>query len=221
MREEVVIKFLKLITELSVGKLAVLGLIVTLLYFLIYYENGDDLQALITAAEANLAQESTKKAETTKILQEESEMKANIVELARKLEVVKSKIPSNFKDNDLIVLINQSASLSGLNIEQLAKRTNNAGLGAQTGFETANTKLIEEIVFNVSLTGTFNRFLDFTDRIAKNERMVRLKNVTIEKLYPGKPLERKISVKALAVGYKQATTAEAEVSNENNNRNHR
>lgn len=201
-------KLLKLISELSLGKLAILGLILTGLYFVMYYDSGATLEGRIKTAESSLAQESAKRAETNKILKEESEMKANIVELARKLEVVKSKIPSDFNDNDIILLINQTAAQSGIQVDTLSKITNNTNnsVASNNAFAEAS-KLIEEIPFNISINGSYNRFLDFIDRLAKSDRMVRFKNLSIDKQNLTNFSSNRISVKGQIVGYRQSSVA--------------
>ena len=201
-------KLLKLISELSLGKLAILGLIITGLYFVMYYDSGATLEGRIKTAESSLAQESAKRAETNKILKEESEMKANIVELARKLEVVKSKIPSDFNDNDIILLINQTAAQSGIQVDTLSKITNNTNnsVASNNAFAEAS-KLIEEIPFNISINGSYNRFLDFIDRLAKSDRMVRFKNLSIDKQNLTNFSSNRISVKGQIVGYRQSSVA--------------
>lgn len=200
-------KLLKVIAELSLGRLAILGLIVTALYFLMYYDSGASIEQQITSAESVLTQETTKKAETNRILKEESEMKANIVELARKLEVVKSKIPSDFKDNDIILLVNQTASQSGLLVETLSKGSDIKNQSAtDPGFVEAS-KLIDEIPFNVQMSGSYNRFLDFIEKLAKSERMVRFKNLTLSKTNLARTSSNKLTIKGQIIGYRQSVAA--------------
>lgn len=209
-------RLLKLISELSLGKLAILGVVTTALYFLMYYDSGASLNEKIKTAESTLAQESAKKTETNRILKEENEMKANIVELARKLEVVKSRIPSDFKDNDVILLINQTAQQSGLVIETLAKASEVTSSASTDASFAEASKMISEIPFNISINGSYNRFLAFIEYLAKSERMVRFKNLTIDKTNLTNFSSNRITIKGLVVGYRQSTSTSNQLTDPKN-----
>ena len=85
-------KFLRIFSELSVFRLAIVAALVTTGYFFMYFDNGEAIEQQITQADGELTGEKTKRTEIERKMKKEEEMRGNLLQLARNLDVVKSKI---------------------------------------------------------------------------------------------------------------------------------
>lgn len=200
-------KLIKLISGLSIGKLAVFGLLLTLGYYLTYFDDGSALEAQIMAANAQVTAETSRRAEIQKTMKKEEEMRGNLLQLARNLEVVKSKIPLAFSDTEMSVLLNGAAAASGVGLLELS--TVSVVQESQKIIDPSSVKpedLIEEIKFNIILAGTYEEFLTFLDVLTKEDKILKVRNFVIERNSPDIDNDL-IKFKGEVIGYKQSATA--------------
>lgn len=177
-------KVLKLISDLSIGRILILALFCTFAYYMLYFEDGSNLKNSIATVEGSIQAESARRVEIEKVMKKEEEMRGNLLQLARNLEVVKSKIPNEFKDTQMSAIINEASSSSGVSVIEL--RSQESGLTSAppsppTGEALRPEDLIEEVRFTIKLTGKYESFLAFLDVLSKEDKIIKVRNFKIKK----------------------------------------
>lgn len=177
-------KVLKLISDLSIGRILILALFCTFAYYMLYFEDGSNLKNSIATVEGSIQAESARRVEIEKVMKKEEEMRGNLLQLARNLEVVKSKIPNEFKDTQMSAIINEASSSSGVSVIEL--RSQESGLTSAppsppTGEALRPEDLIEEVRFTIKLTGKYESFLTFLDVLSKEDKIIKVRNFKIKK----------------------------------------
>lgn len=200
-------KALKMFAELTLGKVIIMALFVTAGYYASYFDPGESIEKSINDVNATIATEEARKTEITKTMRKEEEMRGNVQQLQRNLEVVKSKIPVDLKEVDMQTVINSAAVSSGVSILDLtavpSEQQANAAPKQVSISEIKPENLIDEVKFSVSINATFSSFLDFLDFLAKEDKVIKLRNFTIERPTEGVEEDR-IVFKGEIVGFKQA-----------------
>src|SRR3989344_1583132 len=112
-------RMLKLISELSTVKVVILAIIGGAIYFISYFDSGAQLEEQIAGITSQVDFETTRRIEVNKIIKKEEEMRGNLLQLQRNLEVVKTKIPNEFKDTQMSAILNNASSVSGISLQEL------------------------------------------------------------------------------------------------------
>lgn len=200
-------KFLKLVAELSIGKMVILALFVAAGYYVTYFDTGATIEAQIAAVNGTIAQETTRRTEIEKTMKKEEEMRGNVLQLARNLEVVKSKIPNEFKDSQMSAIINSAAQTSNVKVVDLKSSGDpQKERGPPREINMADLKpenLIEEVRFSIIIHGTFDDFLKFLDTITKEDKVIKIRNFKISRLSEDVE-ENRIKFESEIIGFKQA-----------------
>lgn len=178
-------KFLRIIASLSMSRIVIFGVLGTVMYFTTYFDDGSVLETQIATMDSQVKTESDRRVEVNKIIKKEEEMRGNLLQLQRNLEVVKSKIPNEFRDTQMSVILNNASTASGVNLQDLSvvQSANNSG-GAPKVYDPNSIKpedLIEEVRFNITLSGSYGAFLKFLDVLTKEDKVLKVKNFVIEK----------------------------------------
>ena len=104
-------------------------------------------------------------------------MRANLAALARDLQVVKAKLPNEFKDTEMTVLINKAAEGANIRITSLGRKKSivkpaHPEIGAES---------VEELAFDLGLSGRFNQFVQFLEILAREEKILKIRDFIIER----------------------------------------
>lgn len=201
-------KALKALAELTIGRVIIIALFVTAGYYFSYFDAGEELDTLITRLNAEVSREEARTKDIQKTVKKEEEMRGSVMQLQRNLEVVKSKIPVDLKEYEMTSIINGAATSSGVTIRSLSSiqdpnRVANAAPRQINISEVKPENLIDEVKFNISLNGTFESFIKFIDFLAKEDKVIKLRNFTIKRLNDQAD-ENKIDFNGEIVGFKQA-----------------
>lgn len=177
-------KILKLISDLSIGRILILSVFVTFAYYMLYFEDGSNLKNSINAVDGAIQAESARRVEIEKVMKKEEEMRGNLLQLARNLEVVKSKIPNEFKDTQMSAIINEASVSSGVSVIELRSQETSAASAAPppaAGEALRPEDLIEEVRFSIKLTGKYESFLTFLDVLSKEDKIIKVRNFKIKR----------------------------------------
>ncbi len=200
-------KFLKIFSELSIARLSILAVLVTAGYYLVYFDNGETIDKQIVDVNGQLSSEKAKRTEIEKKMKKEEEMRGNLLQLARNLDLVKSKIPNEFTEIEITSILNKLAQLSQVKILSLKRSTTN-GTGNSTlsakGKAIPGAELIEEVSFSIDITGSFNAIIQFVEYLSKEEKTIKVRNFTLEKGTPAGVEPNVINFRGEIVAYKQA-----------------
>jgi Tfp pilus assembly protein PilO len=205
------VKVLKAIAALSMLRVFGLAILAGVGYFFLYYDDGSLVQSNIESVKATIAQETTRRAGIEKTMKKEEEMRGNLLQLKRNLEVVKSKIPSEFKDTQMSSIINNASVASKVNVIEL---TTAGGLGTKRilpplGKNSATVRpedLIEEVKFKLTVVGSYDGFIQFLDFLTKEEKVIKIRNFSIERNSSGYE-DDNIKFRGEVVGFKQVASA--------------
>lgn len=177
-------KFLKIISGLSILRIVIFGGLCTVMYFVTYFDDGSALEIQVSNMNAQVDAESARRTEVDKIIKKEEEMRGNLLQLQRNLEVVKSKIPNEFRDAQMSVIINRASLASGVTLQDLSVVQGQGELTTAKEIDPKSIKpedLIEEVKFSITLSGSYNAFLKFLDVLTKEEKILKVRNFIIEK----------------------------------------
>lgn len=182
------------------AKIPIVAFFTAAAYYFLYFNDGSALEAQIAAVNAEYGAIMVKKTELEATIKKEEEMRGNLLQLARNFNEVKSKIPNEFKDTEMSAIINKTAIAANVKIAVLSRLLNGSADGKIKG---AGADLIDEVVFQIKLSGTFLQVLHFVEILSKDDKIIKVKNFTLEK-NAGKPQEPVIKLDGEIIGYKQA-----------------
>ena len=200
-------KIFRIFSELSIFRLAIVAVLVTTAYFFLYYDNGEKIEAQIQQLDGELAGEKTKRADIEKKMKKEEEMRGNLLQLARNLDVVKSKIPNEFNEIEVSSIVNRVSISSQVKIIALKRSAATAAAGVDT--TATGAELIEEVNFDIEMSGTFNAIIRFVEFLSKEEKTIKVRNFILEKLSTNLTEDTVIHFKGEIVGFKQGAVAKA------------
>lgn len=201
-------KLLKMIAELSLPKVVILAMFVAAGYYFTYFDTGASIETQAANVNGLIATEMARRSEIEKTMKKEEEMRGNLLQLQRNLEVVKSKIPNEFKDSQMSAIINSAAQLSNVSVITLASVQESAASenAPPRQINIADLKpenLIEEVKFRIVINGTFDGFLKFLDTITREDKVIKIRNFSIARLSDNVD-EQQIKFESEIIGFKQA-----------------
>lgn len=201
-------KLLKAFTDLTMNRIILMALFVAAGYYFAYFDPGTSIEEQITAVQSQVTQEEQRKSEINKTMKKEEEMRGNVLQLKRNLEVIKSKIPIDLKDSQMQSIINSAATNAGVKITGLSVNTDNSkdpnAPPVKISINDVKPEnLIEEVRFKVSIIGTFDDFLNFVENLGKEDNVIKIRNFNIQKNSEDVD-DDKISFNGDIIGFKQA-----------------
>lgn len=205
-------KFLRIMASLSMSRIVIFGVLCTVMYYTTYFDDGSVLDTQIATMNSQVKTESARRIEVNKTIKKEEEMRGNLLQLQRNLEVVKSKIPNEFSDTQMSIILNNASIASGVNLQDLSvvASANNVA-GVKKVYDPNSIKpedLIEEVRFNITLSGSYGAFLKFLDVLTKEDKVLKVKNFVIEKNSSDID-DDMIKFKGDVVGFKQSSFLQA------------
>lgn len=200
-------KLLRAFTDLTMNRIIMMAIFVAAGYYFAYFDPGTSIEEAIAQVQANIQAEEARKSEINKTMKKEEEMRGNVLQLKRNLEVIKSKIPVELRDSQMQSIINSAATAAGVKITELSVQASDKDPNAPPLKISINDvkpeNLIEEVKFKVTITGTFDDFLVFVENLGKEDNVIKIRNFDIQK-HSDDVDDEKISFKGFIVGFKQA-----------------
>lgn len=198
-------KLLKAFADLSTGRILIFAVVVAAGYYFQYYNDGSTIEQTIQTTTANISTETATRTEIEKRMKREEEMRGNLMQLRRNLDVVKSKIPVDFKDAQMSSIINNASVVSGLRVVSLAIRPSVKSAPRQAAdMSKINPEdLIEEVRFDIKLSGSYDSLISFLDVLAKEDKIIKVRNFTISRASPDDINNDAILFSGEIVGFKQ------------------
>ena len=201
-------KILKMFADLTLGRIIIMAVFVTAGYFFVYFDPGTSIEQEIAGLDTQMAEQNRRREEINKTMKKEEEMRANTLQLRRNLDVVKAKLPNELKDTQMQNLIYDASKKSNISIDALKADTSvvrdpNAPAIKINIDDVKPENLIEEVRFQIKMTGTFDGFLMFLDTLAKEDKVIKIRNFKISQL-SNNVEENKIVFDGEIIGFKQA-----------------
>ncbi len=198
-------KILSTMSELSTGRVAIAGFIITGIYYYSFFDDGSRFNTEITSLKQQIEAETVKKAETVKILKKEEQMRADVSLLVKKYEEVKSKIPIEFLESELRIIIDKLADENNLKTTK-----NNRGNAGQNLNAFEDAKLVEQVPLEYSFTGSFSGIFNFIKQASLTEKLIKLDQITLQasdKRGQYKMRTKDVIFTATIIGFKQSSYA--------------
>ncbi len=200
-------KMINVIGSLSLSRVALFAGILTVGYYVTIYDNGDAILQGIEAGKSQLEAENAKKIETQKVLKKEQQMKADVELLAKKFEEIKAKIPLDFLESDLRILVDQYASQNGLKTtrsdrRQIPIKVNQSNNG--------NENLIEQVALGYEFEGSYSSVAKFVSEITNLEKLIKIGDFELTVRSDGssaRKANKDLIFKVNIIGFKQSLEA--------------
>lgn len=197
-------KFMARVADFSAIRVAMVGVFLAGLYFAMAFNSGSQIQAEIDTIKTRITEENVKKLETNRVLQKEEQMRADITMLVKKYEEVKSKIPIEFLESELRIIIDQFASQFELKTIRNVRATRGKDFGA-----SEDSNLVEQVVLDYSFVGNFYSLEKLINQISKTDKLVKIEHFEIlstsKRTDPNTPKE--LVLNATIIGFKQSSVA--------------
>lgn len=204
-------EFMGKISTLSFNRIAIFGFLLTGLYFVTLYNNGDLIASEIQNLQGQIASETTLKAETERILKKEEEMRVDVASLAKTYEAVKAKVPIDFETSELRVIVEQISAATELRIEKLTnadpQQVNSSG---STG-SSVDANLVQKVAISYVFQGNFPQLQNFMTQIAAVEKIVKVSELKIRTTEGTSGPSKHLTIEAVLEGFRQATVAAAKL----------
>lgn len=158
-----------------------------LFYISPFYDDGSSLVGQIAALRAELAAEEDKKVKTQQILSERDRLQEILSKLTERYEELSRKIPSELSSSEVNRQINdliQAAKLRSIERKPLPEE---------------NIGILDEIPYELNLSGTFNDIGQFIYLISTSERVMLIKSFTLD---PSEPYNGQIGFRVVMAAYK-------------------
>ncbi|MES2802955.1 MAG: type 4a pilus biogenesis protein PilO [Bdellovibrionota bacterium] len=197
------------VSTLSVNRIAIFGMLLTMFYYFTAYNNGDGLLAEIASLNQQISEETTKKVETERVLKKEEEMRADVASLAKTYEAVKSKIPIDFETSELRIIVEQISAATDLKIIKLSNSDMQQVNRPEASENAEEANLVQKVAINYVFQGNFAQIQTFMTQIASVEKVIKVSELKIKSEDGQNGPNKNLTVEAVLVGYRQAAVAAA------------
>lgn len=182
-------KFFDVIAVQSIGKILVIGLGLTFMYWNFVYDDGSAVDAQIATVNQQLQEEENKKKETDATLRQVQEMQEKVGQLSQKYQEISRKLPAVLFSIDINKAIDDFARNASVSVK------------SKKPAENVKREVVEEVPVEVTLEGTYAELAQFTYLVSTAERMARAQNIIITE---GEAGSKKLKFEGKVVGYKLA-----------------
>lgn len=193
-----------LVADFSTGRLALFGALLAGIYYATLFNDGHLIRQAADTLKTQIEEEKIKKVDTTRILQKEEQMRADVTMLAKKYEDVKSKIPIEFLESELRILVDQFVTQFELKSTKNLRSTKTKDFGS-----SQDSKLVDQVVLEYTLVGSYFNLEKFIQQISNLDKLIKLESFQINA--EGKPtssgLSREITLTTTIIGFKQSSLA--------------
>lgn len=181
-------RFIELLAGQEIGKILLIGLVLTGLYWYAVYDDGSALEAQIAQVSQQLQQEEVKKKDTDATLKQVQEMQEKVGQLSLKYQEISRRLPAVLFSIDINKAIDDFARNAGVSVK------------AKKPGENIKKEVVEEVPVNVTLEGNYSELARFTYLVSVAERMARVTNVIVTEATTA----GKLKFDGQVVGYKLA-----------------
>lgn len=173
----------------SIGKILMLGVLLTFAYWYFIYDDGSAIDQQIVGLDQELATEEAKKKDTDATLKQVQEMQEKIGILSQKYQEISTRLPSVLFSIDINKAIDDFA------------RSANVSVKVKKPGENIRREVVEEVPVDVTLEGSYAELTQFAYVVSTAERMARAVNIVITPVDAG---SRRLKLEGQVIGYKLA-----------------
>jgi type IV pilus assembly protein PilO len=153
--------------KLGYDKILLIGLALMGFYYFTAFDGGGNIEAQLSSVNAQIQGEQTKKAETDRLLAEETQMRQEVGQLADKFKEVSLKLPAELNSIALISSIQKMAKAAGASIKNIRPES------------PKRQDILEELPITVTIEGKYSDLALFVYYISSMERIAKVSDFTI------------------------------------------
>lgn len=184
----------------TIGKILMIGLALTGLYWNFIYDDGSAVDAQIATVNQQLQEEENKKKDTDATLKQVQEMQEKVGQLSQKYQEISRRLPAVLFSIDINKAIDDFARNAGVSVK------------SKKPGENVKKEVVEEVPVEVSLEGSYAELAQFTFLVSTAERMARVQNIVLTDSEPG---SKRLKFEGQVVGYKLAPEEKKPAATEN------
>jgi type IV pilus assembly protein PilO len=158
------------LNQLGMDKAIMIGLVLTVIFYFLIYNDGSALEANLAAGRAALEQKTRELESMRKTLADAKTHQEVAARLGKDMEQVLSAVPQDYNNIELMKLVSTEAKSVGLNILSLA---GGEGQASDPG------KNFVPINVSVSLSGTFNQIMMFLSNLTKVGKVILTRDLNL------------------------------------------
>ena len=207
LRERKVNDLMAKVSTLSVNRIAIFGMLLTMFYYFMIYNNGDTILAEIQGITNQITEETAKKVETERVLKKEEEMRNDVASLAKTYEAVKSKIPIDFETSELRIIVEQISAATDFKITKLTNSDPQLVNSTEGSENAEEANLVQKVAINYIFQGNYAQIQTFMTQIAAVEKVIKVAELKIKADDGANGPNKNLTVEAVLVGYRQAAVA--------------
>lgn len=156
------------IAGLSSGKALVFGLIVTLIYWQMFYDNGEKYRQQIAGMSGELQTEREKEKETDRAAARKNQLRSSYEALSEQFRIVSSQIPVDMDAPEVIRTVDTMAKTSGITIKSKEPRA------------SQRQDILEIYPIRVVAEGSFSEMTMFFYNLSTIDRIYRIRSFTFQ-----------------------------------------
>lgn len=160
--------YLAKIAALSNGKALALGLVVTLFYYQMIYDDGEKYRKQIDAQGKELAVEREKEGETDRAIARRNQLKESFEALAEQYKIVSKQIPADLDSALVVKTVDTMAKTSGITVKSKEPRT------------AVREEILEVYPIRVTAEGGYSELTMFFYNLSTSEHVFRVRNFTFQ-----------------------------------------
>lgn len=175
---------------LSTGKAFVIGAVVTLIYYSMFYDDGARIRANMATVGKELETERAKETETDRALARKKQLKDSYEALTEQFKAVSAQIPSDLDSAVVIRTVDTMAKTSGIMIKSKEPKP------------AVRQDILEMYPIRVVADGTYSEMTSFFFSLSTLKRVFRVKSFTFEATDDRKSGSRKMAMDAEITSFK-------------------
>lgn len=188
-------KLFQWLVNFSLQQIAVFGVVIGLMYYFMFFDDGSAIKAQIATMDTQIQQETAKKKDTDTNLQEQERMKKAVGLLSQQYVEISRRIPANLPSIEL-----------NRNLDLLAREAR-VSVKSRRPMSVISSDIVDEIPVQVSLEGTYAQIAQFVYMVSASERVATVKSYNMT---PVAPKSSRLKFDATVVGYQLASERKAE-----------
>lgn len=155
------------LASFSFQKAFVFSLILGVVYYFMFFDDGSLIESQIQAKEVEIAAEEAKAQEADEALKEVEQVRTTVGALSEQFKLVSQALPTTIQMADIIRTVDQTARISGVMVK------------SKEPLPALNREYYEEMPLRVSMEGSYSELTLFLYYLANYERIMKVKNFVI------------------------------------------
>lgn len=163
-------KIILRLAQMTVQRALTIGAIVTVVFYFMFYDGGDDLDQKISAIQAQVTTQAAKEKDSQAALKKLEQIRASIASLNEQFRLASQQLPAEVKPSDILKTIDTLARSSNVNVKTTEP------------LPSTKEDIVEKMPLRVRAQGTYSELTFFLYYISIMERITRTPSFTISNL---------------------------------------